>query len=287
MKMPILAFLMMLFYTSAFTQPPKEKTLLWEISGKGISQPSYLYGTFHLMCAKDLKVNNIIKEKFNLSQQLFLEMDMDDPAIMMQMMMGMMMKNDTSLTDLISKNEYDSIAVIFQQLSGIPLNLLNRAKPLMAMAAVFPSLLKCTDAEGWEKIFTEMAKEQQKEIKGLETAQQQMDVMDSIPYKTQAQMLSKTLLNVDSTRKSLQQLISLYKEKDIQQLYILMEADTDFSQYDSIMIVKRNHNWIPQIMDEAKNKPTFFAFGAGHLAGKNGVIDLLRKAGYLVKPVMY
>ncbi len=287
MKKTSLVFFLLSLFSVAFSQAPKEKTLLWEISGKGISQPSYLYGTFHLMCAKDLQVNNIIKEKFNNSKQLYLEMDMDDPAIMMQMMTGMMMKNDTSLTDLINKNEYDSIAGIFQQLSGIPLSLLNKAKPLMAMAAIFPSLLKCTDAEGWEKIFTEMAKEQQKEIKGLETAQQQMDVMDSIPYKTQAQMLSKTLLNVDSTRKSLQELISLYKEKNIQELYKLMEADTDFSQYDSIMIVKRNHNWIPQITDQAKNKPTFFAFGAGHLAGKNGVIDLLRKAGYSVKPVMY
>ncbi len=57
----------------------QKKTLLWEVSGSGISSPSYLFGTIHLMCADELKMPDIVKGKFDSSKQLFLEIDMDDP----------------------------------------------------------------------------------------------------------------------------------------------------------------------------------------------------------------
>ena len=51
------------------------------------------------------------------------------------------------------------------------------------------------------------------------------------------------------------------------------------------LLINRNKNWIPEISKYAKEKPTFFGVGAGHLPGENGVINLLRKAGYTVKAV--
>jgi hypothetical protein len=47
----------------------------------------------------------------------------------------------------------------------------------------------------------------------------------------------------------------------------------------------RNENWIPVMAVMMKKRPVFFAVGAGHLAGDNGVIKLLRKAGYTLTPV--
>jgi len=49
---------------------------------------------------------------------------------------------------------------------------------------------------------------------------------------------------------------------------------------------QRNHKWIPKIGSIASEKSTFFAVGAGHLPGKDGVLTLLRKAGYRVTAVL-
>lgn len=52
------------------------------------------------------------------------------------------------------------------------------------------------------------------------------------------------------------------------------------------MLDNRNKNWVVQLPELMKDKSIFVAVGAAHLAGKNGVINLLREAGYIVKPIM-
>lgn len=282
-----ICFILLVITAQASAQKPTEKTLLWQITRKGLPAASYLYGTFHLMCPEDLVVNNVLREKFKATKQLYLELDMDDPSIMLQMMMNTGMKGDTTLSKLLGEKEYDSVSAIFQKAAGIPLSMLNGMKPLFSMAAVFPALLDCQANEGWEKKFMELANENKEEIKGLETVKEQLDVVDSIPYMVQAKMFSKTLLNLDSTKKALQQLIKLYKEKDINKLQQLTTEDNDFGSYDKIMIEKRNAKWLTAIAEQARQVPTFFAVGAGHLGGDNGIINLLRKKGFIVKPVFY
>ncbi|MDQ1086282.1 TraB/GumN family protein [Siphonobacter sp. SORGH_AS_1065] len=83
-----------------------EKSLLYEISGKGLTHPSYIYGTFHLLCQQDLKLSPVTLEKVKNSDQVYLELDMDDPKEMMSMMNKMYMK-DQGLKDLVSTSDYE------------------------------------------------------------------------------------------------------------------------------------------------------------------------------------
>ena len=85
------------FVANTDAQIPKDKTLLWQVSGKGITKPSYLFGTIHLMCPDQLKMTDLVKEKFNTTSELFLEIDMDDPNMMKEMMLGMQMKDSSTL----------------------------------------------------------------------------------------------------------------------------------------------------------------------------------------------
>jgi hypothetical protein len=52
------------------------------------------------------------------------------------------------------------------------------------------------------------------------------------------------------------------------------------------MLDKRNANWVQNLPQIVKEQSAFIAVGAAHLAGDLGVINLLRKAGYTVKPIM-
>ncbi len=266
-------------------QPPSEKTLLWEVSGNGILSPSYLFGTIHLMCADELKMPEVVKGKFDASKQLFLEIDMDDPNMVTEMMSGMQMKGNTTLENLMGK-KFDSANTIFQSKTGIPLKMLNSAKPFLLMSMIYPSLLGCQPLS-WEGEFQKMAKEKELEIKGLEKLSDQMDVFEKIPYQVQSEMLIKMLQNMDSSKIAFNEMLDVYKTKDINKLYEMTTKDKDFGEYEGLLLNDRNHNWIPVIGEQAKKMSTFFAFGAGHLGGDKGVISLLRKAGYTVKPILY
>jgi uncharacterized protein YbaP (TraB family) len=279
----IFYFFACLFLATA--QKPIEKTLLWQVTGKGVASPSYLFGTIHLMCPNDLKMPQVVKEKFNTTSELFLELDLDDPNMMKEMMLGMQMQDTTTLEKLLG-NKFDSASALFQKTTGMPLKMLNTAKPFLLMSMLYPSLLGCTPVS-WEGIFQKMATDKGLEIKGLEKLQDQMKVFDQIPYKVQSDMLVKMLFNIDSSKKEFMEMIDVYNKKDINQMNILTAKEEDFGKYEGILLNDRNHNWIPVIGEQAKKKPTFFAFGAGHLGGDKGVIALLRKAGFTVKPVFY
>lgn len=284
-KAAILQSLFISFIITATAQIPTEKTLLWTISGKGITKPSYLFGTIHLMCSDQMKMPEVVKEKFLTVTKLFLEIDMDDPNMMKEMMAGLQMKNAVTLEQLMG-NKFDSVNAIFKSTTGMPLKMLNTAKPLLIMSMIYPALLGCTPIS-WESILEKMAKEKGIEIKGLETLQDQLNVFEKIPYQLQSDMLVKMLLNIDSSKNEFQQMLEFYKKKDINQLNILTTKEEDFGQYHDILLNNRNHNWIPVIGEQSKKGPTFFAFGAGHLGGEMGIINLLRKAGFTVQPVYY
>lgn len=268
----------------SYSQIPTEKTLLWKISGKGIKQSSYLYGTIHVMCPDQIVIDSSIKTAFSRSEQLYLEIDLDEPNMMAKAMKSMMMPDTFSLEKLVGKADYDSINTIFKNTAGMPLSLMGKAKPMLLMSAVFPAILKC-NPDGFEKHFQTMAKEKNMDLKGLETIEYQMRVFDTIPFKVQAEMLKNLLYNLDSARLQFSELVKVYLSKDVNAMQELTTKDPEFGKYDAMMLQNRNQNWIPVIIAEAKSKPTFFAVGAAHLGGVNGVIYLMRQQGYKVEPV--
>ncbi len=274
-------------YFFANAQTPLENTLLWQITGPGISSPSYLYGTIHLMCPDEIKVSDTLRARFYQTKKLFLEINLDDPSVMVTMMQEMKMKNDTTLQQLLTEEEYDSVEVQFKKLTGMSLSMMNNMKPELLESLIYPSLLGCKGAEAWEQKFQQLARANNMQINGLEDVNDQLKIFDEIPYKDQAQELAETLNNIDSTKKSFNQLLSLYKQKDLDALCKMLNENDALSQYDDLLLNNRNKKWIPEIIQQAKLQPAFFAVGAGHLGNDNGLINLLKQQGYTVSPVNY
>ena len=268
-------------------QTSLEKTLLWQITGPGITAPSYLYGTIHLMCPEDIIVSTELRAKFYSTKQLFLELKMDDPAVLAKTMSQMNMKNDTTLSQLLSKEQYDSVSTYFKKITGMPLDMMQTMKPELLESVIYPSLLGCNGAEAWEQKFMQMAKANNMQIKGLEAVEDQLRIFDEIPYKKQADELVETILNIDSVKKSFTDMLELYRQKNLDALNNIMNDEDELAGYNDILLTNRNEKWIPEIIEQAKIKPTFFAVGAAHLGNTKGVINLLRKKGYIVTPVNY
>ncbi len=274
----------------------KEKSLLWEISGNGLAQASYLYGTIHMIGAKDFFLTDKTKEAFNKSEKLTLEINMEDMMDMsniMPLMMKSFMKNDTTLKDLLTVKEYEKVKAHFDKI-GLPMMFVERIKPMFLSALGSEDLAnmdKAGEVKSYEMEFMSMAKEKEMPLAGLETAEYQMSMFDSIPYKVQAQMLVESLQvggeEGNDAGGQFEELVKLYKSRDLYGLQAMLQSDdTGIKDYEDLLLINRNKNWIPVMEKMMKDEVVFFAVGAGHLAGEEGVVALLRQKGYKVKAII-
>jgi len=285
MKLLLTSLCSFLLLTNISAQAPKEKSLLWKISGKQLKSPSYLYGTYHLLCPSDLQLSDKVKNAVIASSKVYLELDFDDPEMMQKMQANMLMKGDTSIKNLLPDSTFHKASKSFLATTGISLEMLSKMKPILLSAMLYPSLMKC-ELSSPEQLFSTMAAEQNKSVEGLETVEQQMKVMDQIPYAEQAQMLVDYLLEPDKFNKETIDLLKQYKEGDLDAMEKSMnDPNQSYSKYLEGMLLERNRNWIPIIEKQSSENPIFIAVGAGHLAGEEGVISLLRKQGYTVSPL--
>lgn len=262
-----------------------EKSLLWKISGNGLKHDSYLYGTIHITC--DATLPEKVKKAFHSTDQLCLELDMDDTNMQAEMMSGMTMKDGITMQSLASKEDFEIVDAFLTKNLGFSAKMLNTLKPFMVSAMLYPKMISC-EMQSVEGELMKVAVEQKEETIGLETVTEQLNVFDAIPYQDQMNELIKTAKSeLARDKKELADMLELYKTEDIEAIYMFTKQSENVlaSQFEDQLLSKRNQNWISRINKIAQNKATFFGVGAAHLGGEKGVINLLRKQGFIVEPV--
>jgi uncharacterized protein YbaP (TraB family) len=262
-----------------------EKSLLWKISGNGLVEDSYLFGTIHLICPDQFMMDERIKSAFESTDQLVMELDMDDPTMqqkMQQLSLNAGMKN---LEPQIKEEYKEALNQFLMENYGASISQFGVLKPFVLSSMIMLKQLPCEQIESYELFFTNLATEQQKEILGLETVEFQMQVFDQIRIDYQLDELGK-MVTEDYTQKEFAKMIEAYQAEDLDQLYkMIAESGTMTGDFAEIMLDDRNEEWIDDMENLMKEEATFFAVGAGHLGGENGVISLLEKAGYKVEAV--
>ncbi len=270
-------------FSAAQKQDPS--SLLWEISGKNLGAPSYLFGTIHLICREDFSLDENLKERFGRAQQVVLEMDMDDPELMVAMASAMMMKNGAKLSRLLPAGAYQKVTGYFRDSLGMDISAYDGIKPLMLIGVLFPGIMAC-EVRSYEAAFVEMAGARGIPVEGLETVSDQMAAFDRIPEQAQARLILSVVENPVAARREFIELVRLYKLQDTAALFKLTrESRFSLEGADEMLLDERNRKWIPVMEKFMTGKPTFFAVGAAHLDGAHGVISLLKKQGYMVKPL--
>lgn len=267
--------------------------LVWKISGNGIQKPSYILGTHHgcpfnycdsipgLMKAFD-KVDNIIGE-INMIE--FSEMS---PERMQKMQAMMMMPADTSLLSLFNEEETAKVNAWLKDEMGASLEMLSVMKPMTIMVTVqnkeimevIPEIATMTSID---KYMQTLGQWKGKTIGELETADYQMELLYGNSLEEQADALLEMIDHGDS-KGLLQQLTNAYKSQNLDTLWKVFQEQMTGYEYDAIVKV-RNLNWEKQMRELLPQQTTLFVVGAGHLPGEYGMINLLRKAGFKVKPV--
>jgi len=208
----------------------------------------------------------------------------------MGMLSNLMMKDGTTLIELLTDDEYNEVAAYFDKM-GIPMFLLGKVKPMflsmLAEVNLDPTEMQSDEIISYEMELYERAQTAEKGVGGLETMRYQMSLFDSIPYKDQAMMLLDAVRGTNTDSDMFDQTVEFYKHQNIEgMLHMVGESQAgENASYENVLINNRNQNWIPVISKMMKTGPVFFAVGAGHLAGEQGVINLLKKQGYKLTPV--
>ncbi len=290
MKRLSAGLLVTLVALSSLAQGDKENTLLWKISGNGLEKPSYLFGTIHMICADDAGLSANMKKVISNCDEVYFEVDMDNMFEMIGAIKKMKMMGDTTLKDLLTETDYKKVKKYFEEKgSMLPFSMLETYKPMLAASTLEQGSMPCDNTEMMEQVIMKEAKVYNKKIKGLETMSYQAGVLDSIPYKLQAEQLVSYIDKANKGEeddKEMKEMFNAYKKQDLKKLEeMLMTTDAGISGFTDILLYHRNQNWVEKLKSLLPEKSLLIAVGAGHLPGQKGVINLLRKEGYKVTPV--
>lgn len=264
---------------------PTEKSLLWKVSGNDLTHASYLFGTIHATC--DATLPEKVIEAFNQTEQLALELDMSDPNLQMKMAQEMYISDGKSIRDYMTDEEFEKLSKDLEgKLMGMNLAMLQNVKPLFINMMLIPTVLECPQ-QAFDLSLLQLALTKEMPIIGLEEVEDQMKALSAIAIEDQVkELLEATQNNLEKSKKEMTKLLSLYADEDIQGMEKYMqETKSSFSASTPEILDNRNLNWIPVIETMMKEKPSFFGFGALHLAGEKGVIQLLRNKGYTVEAI--
>jgi uncharacterized protein len=265
----------------------QDNSLLYAVTGNGLAQPSYLYGTFHLVCPNDLIISDSLKKVAAVAQQLYLEIDMDQPNLQNTMMQGMMLTDGKTIKDLMSAEDYTVVDSYLQKKLSMGLAQMGRFKPIALYSFMAMAVLGCQPVS-YDLTLMEIAAKDKKEVLGLENLEDQLALFDKIPYEKQLSSLADIARKPNDMEQENVKLLAAYKTQDLASLMKQIKESKfagGMEELETDLLDNRNQNWIPVIEKAAKEKPTLFAFGAGHLGGDKGVIQLLRAKGYVVKGV--
>ena len=257
-----------------------DKSLLWEISGNGLSKSSYLYGTIHMICGNDYFLSDKTKKVFTASDNLVLEVNLSDPKELSAAQQLAYGKDPLSKT--LSPEQLNDLDALLQKRTGMTVRQVDKFSLMTVMSLITMKSFGCVDIKSYEMEFIAMAKESDKSVTGFETLQAQMDFL-SKGYSDAEMITMLQESNDDTTKKMVQN----YIQENLPELYKDITAPKVMNEKARKWLLDvRNENWVVKMPDMMKDKSTFFAVGAAHLLDEQGVINLLRKKGYIVKPIL-
>jgi len=261
-------------------------SLLWKVTSPSNAKASYLFGTLHLLPEEKYFFTDKMQEAFASTETLALEMDIDIPmGEQMKMAMQMMMPDGKTWADYMTSEEFAALRSAYIDSLGVKENKFDKQyvkiKPMYLSALVLSQLLGKVKA--YEQELSTMAKKAKKPLIGLETLQQQMDFMASVPLEDQ---VAQTKAAGASILREYNSMLEAYLKQDLTALQALAKESEDFAGMEEELLTKRNAAWIPLVKEQAAKASTFFAVGALHLVGDKGLIAELRNAGFTVEPVL-
>lgn len=285
------------FFAMAVALAAQGGGLLWRVSGAGLDRPSYILGSHHL--APISMVDSIPGLRAALAgvDAVYGELDKESltsPAAQSTMLEWAMAPADSTLQVVLTPAQIVRVDSIFADYMGMPglaasfsafkPALLSTQLAMLQNSRVMPEL---DAASAFDVAFLTLAEQQGKEIGALETLQRQLELLFGDPLAIQASDLMEAIDNNDALVEQARDLYAAYMARDLDALTaVVLDTDSGLdATHSQRLIFDRNHAWSRQLQSIMPGRSILVMVGAGHLGGDEGLLNLLRAAGYTVEPV--
>lgn len=275
-------------YFNLSAQTNGNNSLCWKVTGQGLSQPSYVFGTIHMISKKDFFLSKATENAFKNCKTLALEVDLDmNKETKKKVGQSAILPEGKSIEDYCSQEELNIIKSFMSdsvKISGIKIKLYSRLKPIYLQSILLKEQLK--GSKSYEETFAKKARKNKMNQVGLEAIDLQMKILDTIPIQTQIKDMTTSIKEGKSSIRIFNEMIAVYKTQNIEKLHQLtISEDSGIANFEDVFLNNRNQSWIPIMEGLMKKQATFIAVGAAHLGGEKGVLNLLKSQGYTIEPI--
>jgi uncharacterized protein len=275
--------------------------LLWRVERVG-GPPSHLFGTMHLTDERINTLSPALKTALAGSQRLLLEVDVEDLTVngltkaFARSRPLLTFTDGRRLDQLLSQAEYSKATSILER-AGLPAQVAGAFRPWVAtMMLALTDCERQRTAQGQPPLDQRLAREAQAlgiATAGLETLDLQFRAMADVPEADQVEMLRASLRTYDRIDDMMETTIQLYLRRQLGAIWPLQLALAEkvgvapavFDSAERNLLVTRNLRMRDKALPSLAEGGAMIAVGALHLPGKQGLVALLREAGYTVTPV--
>ena len=258
---------------------------MWRI--EGTSNSVYLLGSIHMLREQDHPIPSVIYAAYREAEALIMELDMDDIDPVAEQALATelgLIHDGRTLRDLMGPERYAEAESLAAELQ-IPLRLLDQSEPWYAAVNVEIMMLMrigFNPMHGIEFHLSELAQRDHKEIFGLETTRQQLEILDNLSLESQRDMLIQTLSDSKGLAEVMDDMIDAWRYGDIEFLEKSLLADMqEFEELHEAIVGNRNRNWVEKIQEILSEEDDYLiVVGALHLVGEEGVPHLLSQRGF-------
>ena len=265
-----------IFYFS----PMLHKSLLWKIEKKD-RYTCYLFGTMHVRdkvaFTQVEKVLNLMKSCTTFKSEIDLEQARESLRIS-----DYQLPDGLRISDLIYQSRFDKWDRMMQKAFGLSLSPMDNMLPLIIINRLTESLLDDSNAYPLDVYLWHKAVEARLDRGGLETLEEQISTMRAMEIQEQIRMLKGIIRNVSGFKSSVKGLVEMYRDQDIAGLH--KKSRKSLGPFKQTLLKDRNIKMSNRIASH-ENTPSIFAVGAAHLAGQEGMLNLLKKMDYTLKPM--
>lgn len=265
---------------------PAQAASLWQVTGNGLNEPSYVFGTMHMICAEDFTADESMLTALASTDTLVMELDINSPVNTAVLMQQMNQPGGPYLERYLDEAQYAQVNDFFIERLGMPVAGVDGIRPFFLMSMMTMSLFDCDELVSYEEFLTQFAHNEEMTIKELETVEFQVGIFDSAPLSEQVHWLYNMVADPDKGKAMVQSMTQAYLSQDMEAVYDIMIADPSFEKMNTIVLDERNQDWIVPFQVYMHTRPSFIAVGAGHLGGELGVLSLLKQEGYTLTPVV-
>ncbi len=267
-----------------------KKSFFWKVHSKKATV--YIMGSIHVAKKGIYPLNPKFVKAFKESKVLVVEVDITkiNTSDAMKLMQSFFYKGEDVLDNHISKKTYEKAKTRLST-HGIPIVRLNKFKPWMIGATITlldAAKLGYDKKYGIDLHFLNMANKNKKTILALETAKEQMSILDNLSDTVQEEFLVSSLGSKDDLKKDMEEIFKTWKEGDLKAFRKAFISN--FKKHPKLaplyekLIIDRNITMTSRIEAYIKKGGTYFVIvGSGHLTGKEGIIELLKAKGYSAK----